>query len=84
MMHKTKKKVQKTRPKLYSKGNLNKVIDDVVHPLCKHNASIIFLDGFFHSLVEQDLPLSVRKFIRYNLPKLLEQLSEDYDATSVA
>ena len=74
-MSRTRKKAQKTRPKLYSKGSINRLIDDLVHPLCKQNASLIFLDGFFHSLVEQNLPLSVRKFIRYNLPKQLEQLS---------
>ena len=76
-MSKTKKKVQKTRPKLYSKGSINKIIDSALHPLCERNASIIFLDGFFHILTENDLPSSLRKFIKYSLPKLLEQLSKD-------
>jgi hypothetical protein len=73
-MSKTKKK---TRPELYSKGSINRLIDDLVHPLCKQNASLIFLDGFLHSLVEKNPPLSVRKFITYNLPELLKQLSAD-------
>lgn len=73
-MSKTKKK---TRSKLYSKGNINQVIDDLLHPLFKKNANLVFLDGFFHSLNERNLPLSARKFIRYNLPELLKQLSTD-------
>jgi hypothetical protein len=72
-MSKTKKK----RLGLYSKGSINKLIDDLVHPLCKQNVSLIFLDGFFHSLNERNLPLSARKFIRYNLREQLKQLSAD-------
>jgi hypothetical protein len=75
-MNKTKKKRQKTGTKVYSKGNINRLIDDLVHPLCNQNAGLFLLDGFLHSLVEQNPPLSVRKFIRYNLPKLLKNVSE--------
>jgi hypothetical protein len=66
--------VQKKRPKRYTKGELNKLVDSLVHPLCKKNSGLIFVDGLLHALIEQNPPQSVSKFIRYNLPKILEQL----------
>jgi len=60
---------------LYSKAELNKLIDSVIHPLAKEDPSLLILDGFLHSLVEQNPPLSVRKFLRYNLPRLVASLT---------
>jgi len=61
---------------LYSKAELNKLIDSVIHPLAKEDPSLLILDGFLHSLVEQNPPLSVRKFLRYNLPRLVASLKK--------
>ena len=60
----------------YSKAELNKLIDSVIHPLAKEDPSLLILDGFLHSLVEQNPPLSVRKFLRYNLPRLVASLKK--------
>ncbi len=61
---------------LYTVGELNKGIDAVVHPLTKAHPELWILDGALHALVEGNLELSIRKFIRYDLPKILEQLTK--------
>ena len=33
--------------------------------------ALILLDGVLHAMVEQDLNVTIRKFVRYNLPKIL-------------
>ena len=64
-----REKKMKTRP--YSKGELNKLIDVLCHSLFKTNEGFILVDGFLHGLVEQNLPLSIKKFMKYSLPKLI-------------
>jgi len=52
-----KKKASSKRKKAarpYSKGELNKLIDSLIHPLSKTDRSFIVLDGFLHGLVEQN------------------------------
>jgi len=44
-----------------------------MHPLAKKDMRFYVLDLGFHGLVEQDPVLSAKKFIRYDLPKILEQ-----------
>jgi len=61
------------RPKTL-KGMLNSLIDDVVHPHAKHKRMVWVVDGLIHAAVERDPALSVRKFIRYNLPPLMDGL----------
>jgi hypothetical protein len=67
---------KKTAAKPYSKGELNKLIDSLIHPLSKTDKSFILVDGFLHGLVEQNPPASVKKFIKYNLPELIKQLEK--------
>jgi len=56
----------------------------LLHPLAKQNSRVLILDGSLHALVEQDLPLSARKFLVYNLPQLVSQLAgEDSKAGKV-
>ncbi len=69
-----KRKTEKR--KSYTKGELNKLIDSICHPLWKQNEGFILVDGFLHAMVEQDPPETVRKFIKYNLPKLIEETSK--------
>jgi hypothetical protein len=59
----------------YSKGELNQLIDSLLHPLATEDnaVAILLLDGILHSAVEQDPGQSVQKFIRYSLPKILEK-----------
>lgn len=56
----------------YTSGELNKIIDSVLHPLARKDKRFYALDLGFHALVEQDPVLSAKKFLRYDLPKILE------------
>jgi hypothetical protein len=61
------------RKAIYTKGEINKLIDGVCHPLSKSNPTMLILDGFLHGLVEMNPPQSARKFLKHNLPMLIEQ-----------
>jgi hypothetical protein len=56
----------------FSKGRLNRVIDDLLHPFFNTNKGSILIDGVLHGLVEQNPPLSAQKFVRYSLPELMK------------
>lgn len=58
-----------------AKGELNRIIDNLIHPYFRNYPALILVDGFLHALVEQDLDTSVKKFARYNIPKLLRHLA---------
>jgi hypothetical protein len=70
--HRKKKK----RAELYTMGELNKLIDVLCHPLSKTDKGFLLVDGLLHAIVEQDPPVTIRKFIKYNLPKLIKQLEK--------
>jgi len=55
-----------------SKGQLNKLIDSLLHPLFKKHPGFVILDGILHALVEQNPEESLHKFIKYNLDKLVK------------
>ena len=74
--------MQRKRKASYTTGELNKVIDTICHPLFRDNPELIFIDGLLHAIVEQDPPLSLRKFIINNLPKLLDRLLKDLEHTA--
>jgi len=71
-------KVRSKRSGPYSEGEINKLIDSLCHPLSKSNPSIILLDGILHGLVERDPPLSVRKFLKHNIPMLVEGIGRTH------
>lgn len=58
----------------YSKGEVNKLIDSLLHPLFGRNLAFVLADSFLHGLVEQNPPETVVKFIRYNLPKIVQEI----------
>jgi hypothetical protein len=64
----------KRRPTRYTKGQLNYLIDDLLHPLYKTNEGFMLVDGVLHGLVEKNPPLSVKKFIKYNLPAIMKEV----------
>ena len=70
----TRKKKRTSKP--YTKGELNKLIDSLCHPLIKTNEGYTLVDGLLHGLVEQNPQLTIRKFIKYNLPKLMKQIEK--------
>lgn len=61
-----KKKIKKKAGLHYTKGELNIIIDSLVHPIYKKNQSFRLIDGILHGVVEQDLELSFRKFVKFN------------------
>jgi len=75
MRDKPKTKKKTVRP--YTKGELNKFIDSVCHPLFKAHKGIVLVDGLLHAMVEQNPPTTVQKFIKYNLPKIVNQLGKE-------
>lgn len=74
MEHDCNKKKKIERP--YTKGELNKLIDSLCHPLFKTNEGFMLVDGLLHGLVEQNPPITIRKFIKHNLPTLIEQIKK--------
>ena len=71
-----KVKMKKKARKLYTNGELNKLIDSLCHPFFKTNEGFILVDGLLYAMVEQNPPRTVKKFIKYNLPKIMAQISE--------
>jgi hypothetical protein len=57
------------------KGKLNKLIDDLIHPHFREYPALIIVDGLLHAMVEQNPDASLRKFIKYNVPKLLKTIT---------
>ena len=62
----------------YSQGDLNRLVDSIVHPLMKGDARIParVLDTELHFLIEQDVESSVKKFVRYSLPGLISDIAK--------
>jgi hypothetical protein len=57
---------------LYTPGELNRLVDAILHPLARHNPSLMLLDGLIHSVIEKNPKQSVVKFVQYDLPKVVE------------
>jgi hypothetical protein len=68
------KKRGRKRP--YTKGAVNRMIDDAVHPLYRINEGFVLVDGVLHGMVERNPPQSVKKFIKYNLPLIIKKASK--------
>jgi hypothetical protein len=68
--------MKKNRRK-YSKGELNRLIDSLLHPLFDHSPELMVLDSVLHSIVEQNLTETTQKFIPYNLPKIVDEIIEN-------
>ena len=58
----------------YTKGQLNKLIDDLIHPHYEQNEGLRLLDALLHVLLEQNPPESLKKSIRYNLPDIIRKI----------
>ena len=55
-------------------GPVNRTIDRLLHPYFHKYPFLILVDGLLHGLNEMDPAQSVQKFLRYNAPKLIEEL----------
>ena len=72
-MNSTRKR-KKMRSMPYTRGQLNRLIDDLCHPFYKENQSLVLVDGVLHGLVERNPPKSVRKFLMFSLPGIIKQV----------
>jgi hypothetical protein len=59
---------------VYSVGELNRLIDALIHPLAKRYPEFLILDATIHGVIEKNPPESTLKFMQYNLPKLVAEL----------
>jgi len=64
---------RKDRP-VFSKGQVNRLIDDVVHPLKKLDWSFTVVDEALHMINEEDILDSLIKFVEYSLPEILKRI----------
>lgn len=69
-------KRRRKRKATYTRGELNKLIDAVFHPICETDKRFLLLDTFCHALVERNPPETVRKFFKYNMSDIVKELSE--------
>jgi hypothetical protein len=56
-----------------TKGQINRIIDIMLHRHFKKKPGLILLDSLAHLIVEDNPKESARKFLKYNAPVLLEE-----------
>ena len=68
----------------YSQGDLNRLVDSIVHPLMKGDAKIParIVDAELHFLIEQDIESSIKKFAKYSLPGLIVDIAKSSGSRS--
>jgi hypothetical protein len=70
-----KKKARRTRKgEPYSVGQINKLVDDLVHPFYEKNQWFRVVDGVLHGVVEGNARVSAKKFVKYNLPEIVRKI----------
>ena len=72
-----KKCARGKRRSIYSKSEVNQMIDSAVHPLANLDWGFVIVDGALHALNEQDPIESFVKFLRYNAPELLKRILKE-------
>jgi len=64
-------------------GEVNKIIDSVLHPLARKYPYLWLLDSLLHAMVEtssgEDPRKIVIKFLRYNFPKIANTLVKELE-----
>ena len=58
-----------------TKGDLNRLIDDVLHRHFSENVAFVIVDGLLHAVVERNPDESLRKFVRFNVPVLVREMA---------
>jgi hypothetical protein len=71
----TPKKKRKKHRKNYSTGELNVIVDSVLHPLYKKTELMRIVDGLIHAAIEQNPKQSMKKFVKYNASAILKKLA---------
>lgn len=72
-----RRRSRRKRGSPYTVGEINKLIDVLIHPLAERGKSFILVDGVLHALNERNPPQSLRKFIKYNLPEIVKRIEKD-------
>ena len=67
---------KRKRRRVFTDGELNRLVDGFFHPLAKRNRWFFIVDGLFHGLIERDPHKTLRKFMRYNLADFLKERDE--------
>ncbi len=62
---------------MYSVGELNQIVDSMLHPLFEKGFAFVILDSALHALIERSPVESMLKFVRYNLPRIIHKLLEE-------
>jgi len=70
---------KKKQVRHYSKGELNRIVDSLLHPFFGSKAAPIIIDLVLHALVEKAPEETAAKFIRYSLPKIISLLKREKD-----
>jgi hypothetical protein len=73
-----RKRTGKRKRSPYTVGEINRLIDVLIHPLAEKDTSFILLDGILHALNERNPPQSLRKFIKYNLPEIVKRIEKTH------
>ena len=70
--------IAKARGLPYSQGDLNRLVDSIVHPLMKGDAKIParVLDTELHFIIERNIETSTKKFIKYSLPRIISDFAK--------
>jgi len=58
-----------------TKGDLNRLIDDIFHKRFSENLGFVIVDGLLHAVVERKPDESIRKFVRFNVPVLVREMT---------
>ena len=58
-----------------TKGDLNRLIDDIFHRHFSENVGFVIVDGLLHAVVERNPDESIRKFVRFNVPVLVREMA---------
>ena len=58
----------------YTNGELNRLIDGLIHSKARKDPSLWVLDGLLHAIVEQNPKVSAKKFLLYDGPEIIKQI----------
>ena len=75
----SRKNGRKKSRRLYTTGEINKLVDSIFHPLARTHWAFQVLDELSHVIIEGDPKESAVKFVRYSLPQILRKLMSDDD-----
>jgi len=62
--------------RVYSKSDVNKIIDSLLHPLINEYQFLRFIDGLLHAINENNQKESLEKFVKYHGSELLEEIAK--------